>query len=45
MSQGLLSDLRNLFKLVYGQFGQSNMHSTLDFCLGPAKKEIKCTTS
>ena len=27
------------FKLVYGAFGQRNMHSTLDFCLRPARKE------
>ena len=27
------------FKLVYGPFGQSNMHSTLDFCLNPVRKE------
>ena len=27
------------FKLVYGPFGQSNMHSTLDFCPRPARKE------
>ena len=27
------------FKLVYRPFGQSNMHSTLDFCPRPARKQ------
>ena len=27
-------------KLVYGPFGQANMHSTLDFCPRPARKEM-----
>ena len=31
-SYRLLSTLVNQLKLVYGPFGMSNMHSTLDFC-------------
>ena len=34
----MLSTLLNPFKLVYGPFGQSNMHSTLDFCPRLARK-------
>jgi hypothetical protein len=30
-----LSSLLIQFKLVYGPFGQTNMHSTLDFCPRP----------
>ena len=37
--QLLLSTLLIQFKLVYGLFGQSNMHSTLDSCPIPARKE------
>ena len=29
----------NQLKLVYGLFGQSKIHSTLDFCPRPARKE------
>ena len=35
----MLSFLLIQFNLVYGLFGQSNMHSTFDFCPRPAKKE------
>ena len=35
----MLSTLLNQLKLVYRQFGQSNIHSTLDFSLRPASKE------
>ena len=35
----MLSTLLNQIKLVYGQIGQSNMHSTLDFSPRPARKE------
>ena len=35
-SKRLLSTLMIQFKLVYGSFGQSKMHSTLDFCPRPA---------
>ena len=38
-SSGLLSTYLIQLKLVYGPFGQSNMHSTLDFCPRPARKE------
>ena len=31
------------FKLVCGPFRQSNMHSTLDFCPRPARKETNVT--
>jgi hypothetical protein len=31
--------LQNQIKLVYGQFGQSNMHSTLDFWPRSAREE------
>ena len=44
-SQRLLSTLLIQFKLVYEPFGQSNMQSTLDFCLRPARKENECTTT
>ena len=37
--QCLWSILLNQLKLVYGPFGQSNMHSTLDFCSRSARKE------
>ena len=37
---GLLSIFLIQFKLDYGSFGQSNMHSMLDFCTRPARKEI-----
>ena len=33
----------NQLKLVYGPFGQINMHSTLDFCPTPARKEMNVT--
>ena len=36
----LLSNFLIQFKLVYGPVGQSNMHNTLDFCPGPARKEM-----
>ena len=39
INRALASTLLNQLKLVYRQFGQSNMHSTLDFCLRPARKE------
>ena len=35
----MLSTLMSQLKLVYEPFGQSNMHSTLDFCPTPARKE------
>ena len=38
-SQHLLSTLLIHFKLVYEPFEQSNMHSTLEFCPRPARKE------
>ena len=38
-SQRLLSTFLIQLKLVYGPFRQSNMHSTLDFCPRPARKE------
>ena len=38
--QHLLSTLLNQLKLVYGPFGQSNMHSTLNFCPKATMKEI-----
>ena len=38
-SYRLLFTLLIQFKLVYGPFGQSNMHSTLDFCPRPARKQ------
>lgn len=31
-SYRLLSTLINQLKLIYGAFGMSNLHSTLDFC-------------
>ena len=34
-----MSTFLNQIKLVYGPFGQNNMHSTLDFCPRPARKE------
>jgi hypothetical protein len=34
----LSTTLLNQFKLVYGPFWQSNMHSTLDFCPRPVRK-------
>ena len=37
--QHLLSTLLNQLKLVYGPFGQRNMHSTFDFYPTPARKE------
>ena len=39
-SQRLLSSLLIQLKLIYGPFGQGNMHSTIDFCPRPAKMEI-----
>ena len=39
ISQRMLLTLLNQYKLVHGSFGQSNMHSTLDFCPRLAKKE------
>ena len=39
-SQHLLSALHNWFKLVCGQFGQSNMNHTLNFCPRPAIKDL-----
>ena len=36
----LLSTLLIKFTLVYGPLGQSKMHSILDFCPRPARKEI-----
>ena len=38
-SYRLLSTMLIQFKLVYGLFGQSNMHSTINFCPRPARKE------
>ena len=35
----MMSTLLIQFNLVYGSFGQSNMHSTLDFCPRLARKE------
>ena len=35
-----MSTLLNQFEIVYGPFGQSNMHSTLDFCPIPARREV-----
>ena len=35
----MLSTLLNQIKLDFEPFEQSNMHSTLDFCLRPARKE------
>ena len=37
-SYSLLSALLNQLKLVYGSFGQSNLHSTLDFFPRPLHK-------
>jgi hypothetical protein len=40
----LLAPVSNLLiqlKLAYGLFELSNMHSTLNFCPGPARKEKK----
>ena len=37
--QQLLSTLLIQSKLVYGRFGLNNMHSTLDLCPRPARKE------
>ena len=34
-----MSPLLNQLKLVYGLFGQRNVHSTLDFCPRQARKE------
>ena len=38
-SQCLFSTLLIRFKLVYGRYGQTNMHSTLDFCSRLARME------
>ena len=38
-SQRLLSALHNWFELVYGQFGQSNMHSTFNFGSETTRKD------
>ena len=38
-SYPMFSTYLKRIKLVYGPFRQSNMHSTLDFCPRPAKKE------
>ena len=38
-SYQLLSALNNWFKLVSGQFEQSNMHRTFDFCPRPARTQ------
>ena len=40
-SKRLLSALLNWLELVYGPFGQSNMHRTLNFCQD--QEGIKCT--
>ena len=37
-SYRLLYALLNLLKLVYGSFGQSKMHRTLDFCQAERKE-------
>ena len=43
-SQRLLSTLLNQIKLVYGPFGQSNMHSKLSRCLHQtSQEENECT--
>ena len=36
----LLLSLLIHFKLVYGPFGQNNIHNILDFCPRPARKEM-----
>ena len=36
----MLSTLLIQFELVYGSFGQSNIHSTIDFCPRPARKKM-----
>jgi hypothetical protein len=35
--------LAELFKLVYGPFGWSNLHRALDFCPDQPLEGIKCT--
>ena len=37
--QCLLSTFLNQLKLVYGLFGQSNLHNAIDFCPRPDRKE------
>ena len=39
-SYPMFSTYLKRIKLVYGPFRQSNMHSTLDFCPGPARKKM-----
>ena len=41
----LLSILKNQSKIVYGQFGQSNMHITFDFLPQTSKEGNECTTN